>query len=73
MVVGWTWRNVNKSGGPDRRVKGNRELPVVRYDELSLTSASGLNELLQFSRPGVATAFCRWVRNLVSSGHANKP
>jgi hypothetical protein len=64
VVVGRTWRYVNKSGGPDRRFKDNRELPVVRYDELSLTSASGLNELFQFSKSGVATAFCHSTRNL---------
>lgn len=64
--VGRTWRYVNKSGGPDRRFKDNRELPIVRYDELSLTSASGLNELLQFSKPGSAAAFRQSAKNLMT-------
>ncbi|MFM0277715.1 hypothetical protein P0D75_06800 [Paraburkholderia sediminicola] len=65
-VVGRTWQYVNKSGGPDRRFKNNRELPVVRYDELSMSSASGINELFQFSRPGVAAAFRQSARDLMS-------
>jgi len=73
VVVGRTWRYVNKSGGPDRRFKDNRELPVVRYDELSLTSASGLNELFQFSKSGVAAAFCQSTRNLLTLRPAGTP
>ncbi|MEM5368960.1 hypothetical protein V4C53_23410 [Paraburkholderia azotifigens] len=73
VVVGRTWRYVNKSGGPDRRFKDNRELPVVRYDELSITTSSGLNELLQFSKSGVATAFCRSVKSMMSFRPASNP
>lgn len=73
VVVGRTWRYVNKSGGPDRRFKDNRELPIVRYDELTITSASGLNELLQFSKSGAATAFCHSVKNMMSIRPASNP
>ncbi|WP_244138008.1 hypothetical protein [Burkholderia sp. BCC0398] len=73
VVVGRTWRYVNKSGGPDRRFKDNRELPVVRYDELSLTSAAGLNELFQFSKSGVAAAFCQSTRHLLTLRPAGTP
>jgi hypothetical protein len=48
-VVGRTWRYVNKKGGPDRRFRNNRELPVCRYGELAFKSSSGLNEVLQLS------------------------
>ena len=51
-VVGKTWRYVNKKGGPDRRFKDNRELPVCAYDQLHFSSPQGLNELLQLSRRG---------------------
>jgi hypothetical protein len=67
IVVGRTWRYVNKSGGPDRRFKDNPELPIVRYGELSLTTASGLNERLQFSRHGTTVEFCRFARELIDS------
>lgn len=50
-VVDRTWRYVNKKGGPDKRFKDNREIPVVLYEELHLTSPSGLNEIIQASRP----------------------
>lgn len=56
-VVDRTWKYVNKSGGPDRRFKDNRELPICLYDEISLSSQTGLNELLQISRCDIAGAF----------------
>lgn len=51
-VVDRTWKYVNKSGGPDRRFKDNTELPVCRYEEISLSSSTGLHEVLQVSRCG---------------------
>lgn len=51
-VVDRTWKYVNKSGGPDKRFKDNKELPVCRYEEITRTSQSGLNEVLQLSRCG---------------------
>lgn len=52
-VVDHTWKYVNRSGGPDRRFKNNRQLPVCLYDELTFSSASGLNEVIQVSRTGL--------------------
>jgi hypothetical protein len=52
-VIDKTWRYVNKSGGPDRRFNNNREIPIVLYEELLLTSRSGLQELFQLSRTGL--------------------
>jgi hypothetical protein len=52
QVVGQTWRYVNKGGGPDRRFNNNRQIPVVIYEEVHLTSTNGLNELLHVSRVG---------------------
>ncbi len=65
-VVDRTWRYVNKSGGPDRRFKANRELPICLYDEISLTSKTGLNELLQISQCDVAWAFATAIAGLAS-------
>lgn len=50
-VLGTTWRFVNKSGGPDLRFNGNRQLPILEYGELVLQSRAGLNTLLQASAP----------------------
>jgi hypothetical protein len=55
-IVGKTWRYVSKSGGPDRRFNNNRELPMLLYGVLHLTSSSGLNEIFHCSRPQAATA-----------------
>ena len=51
-IVDRTWKFVNKGGGPDRRFKDNRELPICEYEEIHLHSDSGLSELLQASRTG---------------------
>ncbi|HMP01176.1 MAG TPA: DUF4236 domain-containing protein [Gemmatales bacterium] len=52
-VVGHTWRFVNRDGGPDRRFKDNHQLAVCLYEELCLSSPTGLNEVIQFSRKGI--------------------
>lgn len=65
-VVDKTWKYVNKKGGPDKRFKDNIELPVCRYQEMSFTSASGLNELIQMSKDGVGEEFPRAVLKLAS-------
>jgi hypothetical protein len=54
QVIGQTWKHPNKSGGPDRRFRDNHQIPICRYEVLHLGSASGLNELLEFSRTGVS-------------------
>lgn len=65
-VIEYTWQYVNQKGGADKRFKQNRRLPVCLYDELSIRSTSGLNELLQLSRPGTADDFVHAVRRLAS-------
>ena len=51
IVVGNTWKYVNKSGGPDRRFSDNRQIPICEYVEIELTSNTGLNTLLMYSNP----------------------
>ena len=58
-VVDRTWKYVNKKGGPDRRFKDNRELPICLYEEIALSSDTGLNELLQISRQGPGADLAR--------------
>jgi hypothetical protein len=66
QVIDRTWRYVNKSGGPDRRFKSNPQLPVCLYDEVTLRSSSGLNEVIQVSRLGAAEGFAKAVAHLGS-------
>lgn len=48
-VIDKTWAKVNKNGTPDKRFKGNYQIPVVRYGEISLQTSTGLNEEYEFS------------------------
>jgi hypothetical protein len=57
QVVGRSWHYVNKDGGPDRRFRDNREIPIAVYTELFFKSATGLNELFMFSNQAAATCF----------------
>lgn len=63
-VVGQTWKHPNKSGGPDRRFKDNRQIPICMYETMSLSSSSGVNEAVQFSRTDVSAAFSQSLRAL---------
>ncbi len=54
VQVDTTWRYVNVKGGPDRRFNNNRQLPVMRYGRLVLTTAQGLYWIVQISREQAA-------------------
>jgi Protein of unknown function (DUF4236) len=66
-VVGRTWQYVNKSGGPDKRFKNNRELPIALYEEVHFSSGSGLNEVIQVSRTGIGALLEGARQTLVSA------
>jgi hypothetical protein len=50
VVVGHTWRFVNKNGGPDRRFNNNRQIPQVQYQQLGLRGPGNFQKLLQISK-----------------------
>jgi hypothetical protein len=56
-IVDQTWRYVNKHGGPDRRFNNNRQIPVCAYSEYTITSDSGIYEVLTTSKQGAMDAF----------------
>ena len=66
-VVGHTWKFVNKSGGPDKRFKNNRELPICSYGQVDLSSQSGLHELLMMSKDGPQAALSGALLGLAQS------
>lgn len=69
QVIDQTWQHPNKEdGGPDRRFSSNRRIPVCLYEDLLMTSASGLNELIEFSRTGVSEPFARALQRLARLG-----
>jgi len=63
-VVGYTWRHARRDGGPDRRFNVNPQLPICSYDALHFRTTSGLNDVVQLSRAGVAEGFAAAVRHL---------
>jgi hypothetical protein len=63
-VVDKTWKYVNKKGGPDKRFKDNRELPICMYEEIHLTSSTGLNEVIQISQNGLGDKFSQAIKLL---------
>ncbi|WP_163406950.1 DUF4236 domain-containing protein [Flavobacterium ajazii] len=48
-IIDRTWAKVNKNGTPDKRFKGNYQIPVVKYGEIKLRTNTGLNEEYEFS------------------------
>jgi hypothetical protein len=70
-IVGHTWRFVNKTGGPDRRFNGNRQLPVCQYGEMEFGSSGGLNGKIQFSRVGAGQKFGKAIKILIAHAAAS--
>jgi hypothetical protein len=66
QVIGRTWQYVNKGGGPDRRFKSNPEIPIALYEEIHLTSATGLNEMIQVSKLGTGEQLRQGIKRLVA-------
>lgn len=62
-VIDKTWAKVNKNGTPDKRFKGNYQIPVVRYGEISLRTSTGLNEEYEFSNYEFTEDFGRAFRD----------
>jgi len=56
-VIDKTWKKVNKNGTPDKRFKGNYQIPIVRYGTINLRTNTGLNEEYSFSNYELAEAF----------------
>ena len=73
QVVGQTWKHPNKSGGPDRRFKNNRQIPICRYEAMHFMSRSGVNELVEFSKTGVARPFASALKSLPINAALSQP
>lgn len=51
-IIDHTWYRVNKGGGPDRRFKGNYEIPVCLFTQYHLDCDYGINEIIMTSKLG---------------------
>lgn len=63
-VVDHTWQYVNKKGGPDKRFKDNKQYPVCLYNELHLTTSSGLDIQFMGSKDGAFEALAESIGEL---------
>jgi hypothetical protein len=64
LVVDYTWKYVNKSGGPDRRFSNNRRLPICNYSEYTFRSTEGINEIISTSKLGAMDELARFIETL---------
>lgn len=62
VVLGHTWRYLNKNGTPDRRFANNYQIPICQYAEYSFKSSSGLNERISTSRILVLDKFVQLIK-----------
>src|SRR5262249_31964729 len=65
-VAGQTWQYVNKGGGPDLRLKNNRQLPQVLYQAMSLEGPGGLTKVFLLSQVEDRSDFDAAVKALAS-------
>lgn len=56
-IVGQTWAKANKDGSPDKRFKGNYQIPIALYGKITITSATGMNEEYMVSNAERAQEF----------------
>jgi len=56
-VVGQTWAKTNKDGSPDRRFKGNYQIPICLYGQIAFRSQTGVTEEYMVSNADAALAF----------------
>jgi hypothetical protein len=64
QIVDQTWRYVNKQGGPDRRFNNNRQIPICAYSEYTLTSDTGIYEIITTSKQGAMDAFAGFLAGI---------
>ena len=64
QVIDQTWRYLNKSGGPDRRFNNNRQLPICAYSEYTLSSDTGIYEVITTSKQGAMDGFASFLTRI---------
>lgn len=64
-VIEYTWRYINRDGGPDRRFNNNRQIPIVLYSELDVGTYSGINLTFQMSDKNAAEKFKILTRKMI--------
>jgi len=63
-IIDTTWKYVNKRGGPDKRFKSNKQIPICQYSEYHLECKNGINEIIMTSRSGGMDKFSEFVNTI---------
>jgi len=63
-VIGYTWKYLNKNGGPDRRFSVNPKIPICLYTEYNFKSDNGINEVITTSKTGGMDNFTKFLTAL---------
>lgn len=58
-IIQHTWKKANKDGSMDKRFKGNYQIPIVKYGDMTFESESGLEESFMFSNFDAFTEFAK--------------
>jgi hypothetical protein len=67
QVTAYTWRYVNKNGGPDRRFSHNPQLPIIRVADVHFVAGNGFAGVLKFSNVPCAEALCEGLEKFAAS------
>lgn len=62
-IVAHVWGYANADGSPDKRYANNKQFPVANFGRITITSASGLNTQILFSKSSAADALYNALRN----------
>ena len=62
----YTYKYVNKSGGPDRRFANNPRYPIMSYSYINFYGDNGFNECIMLSKQGVGNILKEQIRVLQS-------
>lgn len=65
-VVDYTYKYVNKSGGPDIRFANNPRYPIMSYSYINFYGDNGFNECIMLSKQGVGNILKEQIRVLQS-------
>jgi hypothetical protein len=55
--TGSTWQFVNNDGGPDRRFKDNRKIPIMKYSQIKITDNKGFSVMIMTSNYEIGQTF----------------
>lgn len=61
-VIDYTWKYLNKSGGPDKRFNDNRRIPICLYTDYTFQSDNGLYEVITTSKVGAMDNFAGFLK-----------